>query len=69
MSIKGDRWISNQDAKRRMIEPLSEINAFAERSIVFVKANSAIVPPNSFALARLIEYYSYPQGCTDNLRM
>ena len=61
MSIQGDRWISKQAARRRMIEPLSELNAFAERSFVSVKADSAIVPPNSFALARLIEYFSYPQ--------
>jgi dCTP deaminase len=35
--------------------------AFDERSFVSVKASSVIVPPNSFALARSIEYFRIPR--------
>jgi len=35
--------------------------AFDERSFVSVKAESVIVPPNSFALARSIEYFRIPR--------
>jgi dCTP deaminase len=35
--------------------------AFDERSFVSVQAESAIVPPNSFALARSIEYFRIPR--------
>jgi dCTP deaminase len=34
---------------------------FDERSFVSVKASSVIVPPNSFALARSIEYFRIPR--------
>jgi len=34
--------------------------AFDERSFVSVEADSVIVPPNSFALARSIEYFKIP---------
>jgi dCTP deaminase len=40
-----------------IIEP----KAFDERSFVSVKAESVIVPPNSFALARSIEYFRIPK--------
>ena len=35
--------------------------AFDERSFVSVQAESVIVPPNSFALARSIEYFRIPR--------
>jgi dCTP deaminase len=35
--------------------------AFDERSFVSVQASSVIVPPNSFALARSIEYFRIPR--------
>ena len=35
--------------------------AFDERSFVSVRASSVIVPPNSFALARSIEYFRIPR--------
>src|SRR3984885_14075741 len=35
--------------------------AFDERSFVSVQAASVIVPPNSFALARSIEYFKIPR--------
>ncbi|MGD0293580.1 MAG: dCTP deaminase [Terracidiphilus sp.] len=35
--------------------------AFDERSFVDVKADSVIVPPNSFALARSVEYFRIPR--------
>lgn len=34
---------------------------FDERSFVSVKADSIIVPPNSFALARSVEYFKIPR--------
>jgi deoxycytidine triphosphate deaminase len=40
---------------------------FDERSFVTVNADVAIVPPNSFALARSVEYFKIP-GCADHLR-
>ena len=36
--------------------------AFDERSFVSVKANSVIIPPNSFALARTVEYFRIPRN-------
>jgi len=36
--------------------------AFAQRSFVDVKADSVIVPPNSFALASSVEYFRIPRG-------
>ena len=35
--------------------------AFDERSFVTVRASSVIVPPNSFALARSVEYFRIPR--------
>src|SRR5664279_4289455 len=35
--------------------------AFDERSFVTVRAPSVIIPPNSFALARSIEYFKIPR--------
>ena len=35
--------------------------AFDERSFVSVQAASVIVPPNSFALARSVEYFRIPR--------
>jgi len=35
--------------------------AFDDRSFVDIKANSCLVPPNSFALARSVEYFRIPR--------
>jgi dCTP deaminase len=35
--------------------------AFDERSFVSVRADSVIIPPNSFALARSVEYFRIPR--------
>ena len=35
--------------------------AFDERSFVDIKADSCLVPPNSFALARSVEYFRMPR--------
>ena len=98
MPIKSDRWIREQAAQHRMIEPFSEkqvasgviscglssysyglrvssefkiltnVNsatidpkAFDERSFVPVEAESVVIPPNSFALARSVEYFRIPR--------
>ncbi len=42
--------------------------AFDERSFVSVQAESVIVPPNSFALARSVEYFPHSAGCDQHLR-
>ncbi len=105
MPILSDRWIREQAAKHKMIEPFSEkqvaagvisyglssygydlrvsdefkiftnVNsaiidpkAFDERSFVSVQADSVIVPPNSFALARSVEYFQNSPRCADDLR-
>ena len=47
----------NQRRKRRLL-----LKALDERSFVSVQAGSAIVPPNSFALARFIEYFRIPRN-------
>ncbi len=36
---------------------------FDERSFVSVRADSVIIPPNSFALARSVEYFKIPRDC------
>ena len=98
MSIQCDRWIREQAARHKMIEPFTEkqvssnvisyglssygydlrvteefkiftnVNsaiidpkAFDERSFVSVRGDSVIVPPNSFALARSVEYFRIPR--------
>jgi dCTP deaminase len=38
-----------------------DAKAFCERSFVSVQADLAIVPPNSFALARSVEYFRIPR--------
>jgi len=40
---------------------LIDPKAFDERSFVSVRAGSVIVPPNSFALARSVEYFRIPR--------
>jgi dCTP deaminase len=97
MSNQSDRWIREQTANYRMIEPFSgsrvhddvipyelssrgcdlrvsdeckifmnvnnvliDRKAFDERSFVYGQADSAIVPPNLFVLARSIEYFRIP---------
>src|ERR1700730_15158879 len=42
--------------------------AFDERSFVSVQASSVIIPPNSFALARSIEYFRIPRDSLTSRR-
>jgi dCTP deaminase len=42
--------------------------AFDERSFVSVQADSVIIPPNLFALARSVEYFRIPQRRFNDLR-
>ena len=41
---------------------------FDARSFIDVKGASILVPPNSFALARSVEYFKIPAGHTHHLR-
>ena len=41
---------------------MSETKNFDEKSFVEIKADECIVPPNSFALARTIEYFRIPRS-------
>jgi dCTP deaminase len=36
---------------------------FSDKNFVSVKANEILIPPNSFALARTIEYFRIPEDC------
>src|SRR5246127_3522472 len=48
---------TNVNVNSAIIDP----KAFDERSFVSVQASSVIIPPNSFALARSIEYFRIPR--------
>jgi dCTP deaminase len=50
MSIKSDRWIRRMATEQGMIEPFTEY-----------QGDVCIVPPNSFALARSVEYFRIPR--------
>ena len=40
---------------------------FDERSFVDFKGPCCVIPPNSFALARTVEYLPHPAGCAHHL--
>ena len=69
MSIKSDAWIKKMASEHGMIEPFVEgqvregvvSKSFDPRSFVDLKAPVCIVPPNSFALARTVEYFRIPR--------
>jgi dCTP deaminase len=52
-----DEWKIFTNVNSAIIDPKN----FDEKSFVSVKADSIIVPPNSFALARSIEYFKIPR--------
>ena len=52
-----DKFKIFTNANSTVVDP----RAFDERSFVSVKADSVIIPPNSFALARSIEYFRIPR--------
>ncbi|OYX26133.1 MAG: dCTP deaminase [Hydrogenophilales bacterium 32-62-9] len=78
MSIKSDRWIRRMATDHGMIEPFEpgqvkavggrsivtivDPKAFDPNSFVEVKGDSCIIPPNSFALARTVEYFRIPRS-------
>ncbi len=41
---------------------------FDEKSFVTIRADSTLIPPNSFALARSVEYFKIPRERADHLR-
>ncbi len=43
------------------LSPLVDPKAFDERSFVEFQGDSCIIPPNSFALARSVEYFRIPR--------
>ena len=51
-------YISSQGADSSLIEP----KKFDEKSFIDFKGDICIVPPNSFALARSIEYFKIPRN-------
>jgi dCTP deaminase len=74
MAIKSDRWIREQATQHGMIQPFSEkqvrdgVISYGLSSYGYdlrvsneFKIDSVIVPPNSFALARSIEYFKIPR--------
>ncbi len=44
------------------LSPLVDPKAFDERSFLEVQADHCIIPPNSFALARSVEYFRIPRN-------
>ena len=53
-----DEWKIFTNVNSAIIDPKN----FDERSFVSVQAESIIVPPNSFALARSVEYFRIPRN-------
>jgi len=44
------------------LAPVVDPKAFDERSFIEVRADDCIIPPNSFALARSVEYFRIPRN-------
>jgi len=44
------------------LAPVVDPKAFDERSFIEVQADDCIIPPNSFALARSVEYFRIPRN-------
>ena len=62
MSIKSDRWIREMAREHGMIDPIVDPKQFDERSFVEYDGDVCIIPPNSFALARSVEYFRIPRN-------
>ena len=66
MSIKSDKWIRRMSEEFGMIDPfepnqIKEANG--QRIISYtVEDDCCIIPPNSFALARTVEYFRIPRN-------
>ena len=56
-----------QMSTRRVVDP----KVFKKESFVTKKGKECIIPPNSFALARTVEYFKIPENvlviCLENL--
>jgi dCTP deaminase len=73
MGVKPDHWIERACKEHRMIEPYEPsqvrqgvISYGDHRSLVDFKGKVCIIPPNSFALGRTVEYFRIPRDilCT-----
>ena len=75
MSVCSDRWIRKMSQEHGMIEPfidgqvrtnvhsaMVDPKGFDEKSFVDIKTDVCVVPPNSFALARSVEYFRIPRS-------
>jgi dCTP deaminase len=75
MTIKSDRWIRRMAQEHGMIEPFEpgQVRTNASGRIVSYGTSSSesfvdmvrdvcIIPPNSFALARTVEYFRIPRN-------
>jgi len=66
MSIKSDKWIRRMSQEQDMISPFEagivDPKNFDENSFVDVVGDECIIPPNSFALARTVEYFKIPRN-------
>ena len=76
MGLKSDSWIRKMSVEKKMIVPFAEEQVgrgvvsygvssygyFDEKNVVDFKGDVCIVPPNSFALARTIEYFNMPDN-------
>ena len=58
MAIRSDRWIRQfTDVFSVVVDPKN----FDPRSFVDIEGDHCIIPPNSFALARTLEYFRIPK--------
>ena len=64
MSIKSDKWIRHMAETTGMIEPFEpgQIRQTAGGQKIISHGDSCIIPPNSFALARTLEYFRIPRN-------
>jgi dCTP deaminase len=73
MSIKSDKWIRHMAKTTGMIEPFEpgqirhaadgqKIVSYGTSSFVDMNSDVCIIPPNSFALARTMEYFRIPRN-------
>lgn len=74
MSIKSDKWIRRMAENHGMIEPFEPrqvrennggrvISYGTWRYGYGIRPDACIIPPNSFALARTVEYLRIPIMC------
>ena len=55
-------WQMNLKSSPMYIQPVVDPKHFDPRSMVDYKGDVCVIPPNSFALARTIEYFRIPRG-------